>query len=224
MSYFQARSDLAFMVEFHNTVVELWKYEGKAGESLDQQGHSLSSRAHNPHEIQRAIQSEAGKIEGYEKVRMQVVRGLLRATRIALKLNVPVIFTSHPMPALAGSTPVVNTPCFDCIINDPTYVGVPHRMIFDTMVQTIGECESKVKEEFIHLINPFYWLKELLVFIIRIPFVLIQASGFDVSKVEDQFIGKLFKLVEIVGIVYLAIQFGANNQQIQDLLKSFLLK
>jgi hypothetical protein len=58
----------------------------------------------------------------------------------------------------------------------------------------------------------------MLIFIIRIPFLLIKASGFDVSKVEDHFLAKVFKLTEIAVIVYTLIRLGLTQQELRDFL------
>jgi len=217
MSYLQAKSDLHFMLEFRQAVLELWRLEdeavGKSG-SLD----SFSSRHLRPIEVQEIVQSKARQIPGYQQARESVVKGILRANRIASKLRVPVEIRSFPMPALAGSAPILELSCFDAVIRDISYNGVNRPLVDDALNQTIGECEARVMAEFRHLINPLYWIKELLVFIIRIPFILIEASGFDVSKVEDHLLAKVFKLIEIGAIIYILVRLGLTKDQLQQAL------
>jgi hypothetical protein len=74
--------------------------------------------------------------------------------------------------------------------------------------------------EWSHLKNPFYWLKALFTFILRIPFMLIEATGFNVDKVEDHFLAKLFKLIEVIVILYLLFRLGAGNKGLIEVLKS----
>lgn len=66
--------------------------------------------------------------------------------------------------------------------------------------------------------------KEILVSIIRIPFILIEASGFDVSKAEDRLIAKTFKLLEIVVIIYILIRLGLTKEQLQQVLMKLFPK
>ena len=224
MSYFQARSDLNFMLRFQDSVLRFWHFEDQAIEQLKGRGASLSPRDLHPDERQKLIQCEASKIEGYQQIREQVAKGLLRANRIASRLQVPIGLQSFPMPALAGRAPVIELSCFDALIRDTSYGGVERQVIYDGLNQTIGECEARVAREFRRLINPLYRVKELLVLIIRIPFLLIEASGFDVSKVEDHFLAKAFKLAEIAFIVYLLIRLGFTKQELRDFLMAIFSK
>jgi len=217
MSYFQARSDLNFMLEFKKVALELWRIEGEAVEKYSNPD-AVSSRHLSPIERQQIVQSKANRIEGYHQARERVVKGILRANRIASKLSVPVELECFPMPVLAGSAPVIKLSCFDAVIRDISYGGVNRQVVYDALNQTIGECEAHVTDEFRHLINPLYWIKELLVFIIRIPFILVEASGFDISKVEDHLLAKVFKLIEIGAIIYILVRLGLTKDQLQQAL------
>jgi len=96
--------------------------------------------------------------------------------------------------------------------------------IYDALNQTIGACENNVDIEFKRLINPLYWIKELLIIIIRIPFMLIEASGFDVTKFEDHFLSKLFKFLEIIIIIFILIKLGMKREQLSQFMMNFFLK
>jgi len=225
MNYIQAKSDLKFMQEFQVLVFQLWELEKQAIESLsDNRKAQISIENPMPGELQTIVQGEAFKIKGYQGIRDQITKKLLRANRIANNLDVPIIFESHPMPAFAGRAPIVRTSCFDAIIRDNSYQGVTHHFIYDALNQTLGECEEQVEKEFWHLINPLYWVKELLVFIIRIPFMLINASGFAASKVEDHFLAKVFKLIEVIVIIYVLIRLGISTTEIKQLLINIFTK
>ena len=209
MSYFQAKSDLQFVQEFGNAVMDLWKIEDEAAKSLKPRGLSPPSLS----EIRRLSQVEASKRKDYPAVRAQVAQGVPRAKRIADRLGLLGVYESYPMPAVGG--PVISVTLFDAILHDPTYSGVPKQLIVDALNQTLGACQERVPVEFRHLINPVYWLKELLVFIIRIPFMLFEASGFDVSKIEDHFIGRAFKLVYALILIAILVRwFGVTKEEL----------
>lgn len=210
MGYLQARSDVRVMQGFRNDVIELWKIENRAAKKL-----SPGDMRHlSPYERQNIIQAKASKIEGYQGLRERVARGVLRANRIARRLDVPIECASFPMPAVGG--PVIHLSAFDAIISDNSYDGVDQQRIIDALNQAVGECEAEVHAEFLHLINPLYWIKAALVFVIRIPFMLIELSGFDVSKVEDHFLARLFKLLEIVGIIVFLLWLGLSIEEIMQ--------
>jgi len=137
--------------------------------------------------------------------------------RIATRFGIPIIFESYPAPAVGG--PVIRQGIFSAILQDMSHGGqVTNQMIFDALNQTIGECKAEVASEFKHLINPLYWIKEIIVMIIRIPFIIVQASGFDVSKVEDHFLAKAFKLLEIIVIIYILVRLGIAKESINEIL------
>jgi len=216
MNYLQARSDLHFIREFAEAVLGLWAIETKAAEKLTNGQRRYSSRS----ERQAIVQWEASKIKGYANVRERVVRGGLRANRIARRLGVPIEYTSYPAPVVGG--PIIHLTLFDATFRDTSYDGVNRRFIVDALDQTLGECETEADAEFRHLINPVYWVKEILVLIIRIPFIIIEASGFDVGKVEDHFLGRLFKLIEIVVVIGVLVWLGLSRAEIRQAIMAIL--
>jgi len=216
MGYLHAKSDLQFMHEFADAVIQLLKIE-------DQAAHSVKSRGLAPRDptgFQHLVQAEAGKTEDYGRVRARVARGVPRAKRIADGLGLLTVFESHPMPAVPG--PVITVALFDAILHDPTYSGVPKQSIIDVLNQTLGACQERVSVGLRHLINPIYWVKEMLVFIIRIPFMIVEASGFDVSKVEDHFLGKAFKLLEIIVLIAVLVRLGLTKEELHQAVITFL--
>ena len=59
-------------------------------------------------------------------------------------------------------------------------------------------------------------------FVIRIPFLIVQTSGFDVSKVEDHFLSKLFKFIEIIIILYILWRLGIEKESLRQILLKFI--
>jgi len=81
-----------------------------------------------------------------------------------------------------------------------------------------------VERERRYLRNPLNWVKEALVFVLRIPFLLVKATGFDVAKVEDELWAKLFKLLYLLALIYIALRLGVAKAGIADFLKSLFAK
>jgi hypothetical protein len=52
--------------------------------------------------------------------------------------------------------------------------------------------------------------------------MIIEATGFDVSKVEDHFLAKLFKLIEVIVIFYVLIRLGAGKETLVDFFKGLV--
>lgn len=211
MSYFQARSDLKFIKDFKQDVSELWKIEDQTAKKIRDGDFDSYD------EYQTVLQAVSSDVEGYTDVRNGVARGVLRAERIATRLGIPVMCQSYPAPVVGG--PVIQQSFFSAILRDMTHGSkIERQMIKDAINQTIGECEARLSIEKRRLVNPLYWIKEIIVAIIRIPFMLIEASGFDVSKVEDHFLGRLFKIFEIGFILYILIKLGFEKESIQQIL------
>lgn len=214
MGYMQAKSDLAHLNQFRNAVVELCNLEAKA-----------LKQAREVHTIryieQEAADQVARGIEGYQELRERVTQALPRTTRIAERLEIPFIYQSFPAPMVGGAVIPVNM--FQAVVNDNSYGGIDRQWIYDAISQTIGRCEEVVAAERRNLVNPIYWLKNLVVSILRIPFVLIEATGFDVGKVEDHLLGRVFKLLELAVILYVVFKLGLTKEQ-QAALLQILIK
>lgn len=199
------------MIRFRQAVLELWRIEKEAARNIK------FSDYRSKYEYQTVLQAEASKIKGYQEVRQRVAKGILRGDRIALRFGVPNIFESFPAPAVGG--PIIRQNVLYAILKDSSHGGqINNQAIYDAINQTIGESEAEVSLKKRRLLNPFYWIKELIVFIIRIPFLLVQASGFDVSKVEDHFLAKIFKLLFIIAIIYILLRLGIEKESIQQIL------
>lgn len=117
MGYFQARSDLSFIQQFRADVMVLWEFEKTAADHISRQG-----RIFLPSEFQDVLQSEASKLNGYQFIREQISRKLLRAIRIAIKLNVPIDLQSCPPAAVGGVIIPVNL--FYSILKDTSLGGI----------------------------------------------------------------------------------------------------
>jgi len=209
MGYFQAKSDLKFIEDFRKAVLRVWEFENK----VEEEAKRFTSI---PSEYQSIIQKEASKLEGYQKIREQVAKGILRADRIAHMRGIPIELESYPAPAIGG--PIIPIRLFHAILRDTSHGGIDKQWILDALNQTNAECEEYAKLEYRRLINPAYWIKEGFMFIIRIPFMLINVSGFDVSKIEDHFFAKVFKLLEIIALIYILIRFGIQKEQVMKIL------
>ena len=210
MGFFQARSDLRFAIQFRADVHELWKHEAAAASA------GAGDYAILPAERRQAIQAAASRDAAYRVVREKVARGQLHAIRLARVFGVPCDFTSFPAPAIGG--PIVSVNLFQAILYDGSHGGISRQAIEDAMIQLEGVADERVAREKRRMLNPLNWVKEVLVFVIRIPFMLVEASGFDVGKVEDHFLAKLFKLIEIVVIAYVLYRLDLTTAGFRELL------
>lgn len=213
ITYLKAKQDLDHIVRFNNAVMALWDIEIAAKENMSSYGYRL------PRERKEAVLAEASKDKNYQTAREEVSKLVLKAMRIAAKHRIPTEMKSIPPPAVGGAIIPVNL--FYSVLNDNSYQGISEQMIVDALTQTIGACESSIEEEFWKLLNPLNWIKELLRWILRIPFMLIELTGFNVEKVEDHLLGKLFKVIEVVAIVYILYRLGVQREGLAVFVKDF---
>jgi hypothetical protein len=220
MEYFQAKSDLKFIRDFRDDVLELGRLEDSVRHELaGYGGFGLSIPSKYQKEIQRVADK---KIEGYQGVRERVSKGVVRAVRIAHRLRIPVDVNSVPAPMVGGV--IIPQNILMAIIKDSSHGGIERQLILDTMNMIEGACETRVETEWKRLLNPLNWIKYGLGFILRIPFMLIEATGFDVGKVEDHLFAKLFKVAEVVLLIYILLRLGLGRDGLIAILKGALAK
>lgn len=205
MNLLGARNDAKFVAQFQADIDKLWELEAKASKNADLGLLIL----HN--EIQEAIQTEAYDDPEYREVRARVAKGMARVIEIAEKNGVSQVMISHPAPAVGG--PIINVNIFRCILWDTSHGGIKQQHIYDALMETLAASQKAARKFLLNALNPFYWLYRLLVFVIRIPFLLLSASGFSMAKIEDHLIARLFKSAEVIAILYIAVKLGTGKSE-----------
>ena len=74
-------------------------------------------------------------------------------------------------------------------------------MLIDFLEKSIGKLRLMQKQLLLRIINPIIWLRE----IVRLPFHLIGWAGFNQSKFELSFWGKLIKLINQIVLLLAAL-------------------
>jgi hypothetical protein len=221
--YWKAKGDLEFVKRYRASVTEFWKADKLISLAKEEVRYSFSGI--DPKKMEQFATELDAATTNYPILREQISKGLNRATYLANNLNTTWHVTSYPPPAIAGSSPAIPINLFQAVLMNTSYGHtVTHEHILDALNELVGACEEEVDNQWKHLINPLYWIFGLLKFVIRLPFILVQLSGFDISKVEDLLISKLFKLAEIGFVFYLLYRLGMTNQQFRDLISKMLTK
>lgn len=216
LAWRRAKADVSVVQKYRDDVFELWRMEGIAADSMT---GSMVGWGGNT-EYQSALQRKASLDPHYQVVRDRVARATNRMKRIARQNGVPVDLKSFPPPAVGG--PVIPINYFDAVLFDHSYGGVSNQWIVDALNQTMGESVERVDKEFWKLLNPLQWAKDLLVSVLRIPFLLIESTGFDVAKVEEHLFGKLFKFAELGVLLWIAFRLGFDREQIKALFEKLV--
>ncbi|MBL7189157.1 MAG: hypothetical protein ISS70_22750 [Phycisphaerae bacterium] len=214
MLYFTAKADVVFLNDFKQKVKSLWAIEERMRGSFTVSADTMEGN------YGQTVSDEITSSEQGKRLREEVAKGIPRAIEIARKNHIAISLQSYPAPAVGGA--VIRLNIFSAILQDTSHGGIHHQWIEDKINETIGSAERRQRAELSKLFNPMYWLYGVLVFVVRIPFHLVSISGFNVSKVEDHFLGRLFKLAEIAVIVYVLIKLGIEKTALMDFLKTLV--
>jgi hypothetical protein len=206
VGYWQAKSDLAFMVQFRADVLELYEHEGRALQEIRQRGAFMTTR-----DVRNAIPAVANQndVQGYQAVRARLATEMSRAVRIGRQLGVPADAVSYPAPAVGG--PVIPFNLFEATLSDPSHGdGVDRQTVIDTLNRAVGAAHDKMNAERKHLYNPAWWLWSAVSFVLRIPFIIISATGLRIDKFEAGVGGIVVKVAEAVLIAYVLTRLKLN--------------
>jgi hypothetical protein len=206
VSYWRAKSDLDFMWRFRADVFKLIEHEGRAAQQLRERVGWIPSP-----EWKDAVKATANEndAKGYQAVRQRLAVGMSRAVRIGRQLRVPAVLRTYPPPAVGG--PIIDVNIFEATLSDHSWGGVDVQQTVDTLNRTIGACQERVRVELRHAINPAWWLWSLVSFVLRIPFILVSATGLHVERFETSAGGIIVKVVEAVVIAFVLAKLGLGT-------------
>ena len=124
------------------------------------------------------------------------------------KSGVPTGVYYSPPPAVGGLAGQID---FFANLFQLNQFSISPQMIVDCLEKAIGNYQFKQKQFRRKLLNPFYWIGE----IIRIPFYIASFAGFNSHKFEFSFIGKSYKFIAgLIAFAWTIIEmlnfFGIN--------------
>jgi hypothetical protein len=213
LGYWKAKADLEFAEEYRGAVTGFWKAERII------ELHNSEGRYHRHNLHREELQEYDDRLQraedDYIKLREEIAKGIKAATIIADEQGTTYSLISYPAPAVGG--PVIPVNIFQAILNDTSHGGVGNKQILDALNEMIGSCEQELRVQKRHLLNPLYWPYAILVFLVQIPFRIFQLSGFDVNKIEEHLLAKLFKVLEVLVIIYILLRLGFTHDQLHDL-------
>lgn len=213
MIYLDTKDDSKFILQFSQTFEHLRQIEVKAQKNLRARDVKwLGSMS-----MFQGIREEANNIDvNYAGIRANFTKMMHRAIQITNEQGVN--HRQQIQSAPIEGNRIFNGSIYDAVLDPPSALIDFDTIFRDTINQVIGILEWKQAKEFRHLVNPFYWLKELIVFLVRLPHILISVSGLDVKKVEEHFIGKLSQLVYVIALILLAARLGISVADIIQLI------
>lgn len=107
-------------------------------------------------------------------------------------LRIPHVVFYQPAPTASGYAQNL-----DVVVNafDLYSFQIPPQRAFDCIDMAIGAYERERQKLLRKSFNPLYWLGLLIVWVLRLPFKLLGAAGFNSARVEESVFGKTLKLI-----------------------------
>jgi len=128
--------------------------------------------------------------EGAPEIRRRINEEM-RAITIAMQfVGISTTVDWQPPAATGGLAGRVSL--LDNIFNLPR-MRLPHSTLTDPLDRAIGIYRSWLGPLWRKLFNPFYWIGWALALIAEVPFRILGAAGFDTTKAEGSFWGKVTK-------------------------------
>lgn len=134
-----------------------------------------------------------GRIENDKAVRVRSQINLI-INKIQLYIraaNVQTVVYYSPSPIVGGFSGPLDVPSNIFKEN----LGISYKEQLDIIDRAIGVYQNDKINSWLRTFNPFFWLYLILDFLIVLPFKLLGLVGFDQVKIENSFIGKIFKII-----------------------------
>lgn len=124
--------------------------------------------------------------------RVEINRGIAEFHSIIVLSGLKPVMTYTPPAAIGGYVQRV-----DLIINffNLGNFEIGMKEVLDWVDRSIGVYENDKKRAYIRTFNPLFWFGLLLDYVVAIPFSLLAKAGFNRTKIEDSFIGRIAKFV-----------------------------
>ena len=190
ISYFEARRAETFFREYRDLSLSYWK--AKPGDSRDR--FSVVKKVDPPESAES------------RKLREEVNVRFPDAYSLATRLGVGVEWISYPPPAVGGPAVPVNL-LLSVVDQEMGHGRISRQKILDVIDRCIGTAQLAKKRALKRLLLPWYWIIDIPALIVRIPFLILRATGLP-SSVEENVISHVVKIVLVAGFLAVAGYFG----------------
>jgi len=210
MIYFETKSDIDHLQELLGLFENIRKIEKDVREDLREDGAQYLS----PHGMFKHIREEAAKRDDrYSELRQDFARMIPRANQICEAHSIAWHRSGRAAP-MEGGLPFEGS-IFEMVLDRPSDIVDIDNDVRDTINKCLGALKEQLSREFRQLINPIHWVSRILIFLIQLPYKLIEISGFDMEKIQDHFLGKLAQLLYVIALILFLVWLGIES--VQDL-------
>ena len=142
------------------------------------------------------LKKERKDVDEAGKAHQRINFAAIQALHIIRAAGINTAVTYSPPPATGRSAQHV-----DLISNILLFAefNVPESVLEVQLISFIemalGVYQSDRTEAWVRTFNPFWWMRRVILWVVRIPFVFLGAMGFDADRAEGSAFGKIFKLL-----------------------------
>lgn len=203
MIYFTVIDELRLMRSLLSHFESIVSIEQDTRERLREDGATYLG----PYHMFKRIREESSKSNSdYTDLRVEYAKLVPRANEICEREGISWHRQGQAAP-MEGGSPFQGS-IFEFVLNRPSDILDIDTEVRDTVNQCIGVLERKSSKELMQLINPFYWIGKALIWIVRLPYNILDLSGFDVEKIQEHLIARLFQLLYVIGLIWILVRFG----------------
>ncbi len=157
--------------------------------------------------------------EELANLRFNINLTVSRVTDVVQASGIPVVITRREQGFL-GERRQGSSLFQDLFILDQA--NVHSQYVVDTLERAIGVYLRNRGYSMLRTINPLWWTGKAIRGVVRIPFSLIGAAGFDADKAESSILGRLLKAMIVLIPVAAALLTILGHIELLDVVKGFI--
>ena len=206
MIYFSIRGDLENIELLLRDFEQIVSIEQDTRQRLKEDGAPYLGPQHM---FKRIREESAESNAEYSELRAEYAKLIPRSNEICDREGIAYYIEGRGAP-IEGNLPFQGS-IFEFPLNRPSDMMDIDTKVRDTANQCIGALERRKGDELRQLINPIYWLRRAIVFVVRLPFTLLELSGFDVEIIQEHLIARLFQLVYVIALILILVRLGLTS-------------
>ena len=206
MIYFSVRGDLEHMESLLGEFERIVSIEQATRQRLREDGAQYLG----PQDMFKRIRTESAATNpDYSELRVEYAKKIPRANEICGRESIPYEIEGRAAP-IEGGVPFAGS-VFTFPLNRPSDMMDIDTNLRDTANQCIGVLERRRGQELMQLTNPLYWIGRAIRFVVRLPFTILELSGFDVEVIQEHLIARLFQLLYVIALILILVRFGLTS-------------
>lgn len=191
-TYFQAAKAVKVFTEYKRLALAYWEAQPR------------DNRGWMGRDLPRPENDESSRI------REQIIHLYPEASASADEIGVNVIAQNFPPPNIGGGPVIPVNLLLGVVDQDQGYSHLSKQRVLDTVERFLAEATAlKRRLLWRQLLNPIWWIIEIVAYVLRIPFLILQRAGVP-KTVEESIWGHMVKVVVFVVMILIGLHYGLN--------------